>query len=82
MKTSFRYDTTEKVRQKEGVDEWMIPSELAVFADLYETDRPDSQKSKFGGIHKNNNNSTSTVNISKNNNASVAVKKVIHGRVI
>ena len=49
----------------------MIPSELAVFADLYETDQPDSQKGKFGGFHKNNNNNASTVNNGTNNNASV-----------
>ena len=34
----------------------MIPSEIAVFADLYEVDRPDSNKGKCGQFNKNNNN--------------------------
>ena len=61
MKISFRYDTKEKVQQKGGVDDWMIPSELAVFADLYEVDRPDSSKGKSGWFNKNNNNNGKNV---------------------
>jgi len=72
IKSSLRWDTRERVRQKEGVNTWLKPRKLSLLADTHEVDKP-NYKGKTSG---NNNNDKSKNNNHSNDKAAFATPAV------